>query len=479
MQKTDKIIYITHGAYSDTGLQREENQDAYGKYPEDDLDLRHARGQLFLIADGMGGHHHGREASDLAIKTILEYYQTSSQPIPLSLKKAIESANQAIYEKTQSTSDIVKMGTTCVALLMTQHSAYVAHVGDSRLYRINDDTFEQLTSDHTQVAEMKKHGILTDEEAENHPSKSVLVRALGVKSSVEVDMTEISPLRPDDYYLLCTDGLSKVNQDDIKTVVLNKEPQQACEILAELANQAGGHDNVTVQIVKVHALKREEVIDRQRKRHTARRVHRTAMWSLLFAVMLAVAAGLYAILSSTLIRNSSTEPNNAAVTESNIPDETQSWMNQAERLTSAGDLDSALAIYKTVLAESPMHLESLNGVQKIASLYKERGDEYRRQRLYDRALDSYRFAVSLMPANNEVRRLIALTEEYIENRPQFETTELSDADVSGFRTADSPGGSAANPEQQAVPAADVAFGGVKNSEWRFPELDSDEYQLSD
>ncbi|MFQ5824504.1 MAG: Stp1/IreP family PP2C-type Ser/Thr phosphatase [bacterium] len=249
----NQLLTITFGSDTHRGLIRTDNQDYCGKYPEDSLKLFSPTGQLFLVADGMGGHMGGREASHMAVSIIQQvYFSNLSGDIPKSLHKAFETANEKIYQVATSNPNLHRMGTTCTVLALKDDKAFIAHVGDSRAYLINRNKIEQLTQDHSHVAEMRRQGILTEEEAKVHPDRSILTRALGVDSTVEVDAINNIPLIAGEYFLLCSDGLAKVDNKEIKSIILSKTPQQACERLVHLANERGGEDNVTTQVIRIN-----------------------------------------------------------------------------------------------------------------------------------------------------------------------------------------------------------------------------------
>jgi serine/threonine protein phosphatase PrpC len=233
-------------------MVRSENQDAFGKFPEDDLDLATPKGQLFVIADGMGGHAGGREASRLAVEIIGESYFSSDGPIMTSLKKSFFNANQVIYDYSLNNPQFRGMGTTCIALVLHKSAAFAAHIGDSRLYRISEKNIEQLTRDHSKVAEMVRRGIITAEEGRVHPERSMLYRAMGVRHDVEFDVLNSIELGTDEYFLMCTDGLtSYLDDEELKEITLSHPLQGACDKMVDLANRRGGHDNITVQLVHV------------------------------------------------------------------------------------------------------------------------------------------------------------------------------------------------------------------------------------
>ncbi|MDZ7268249.1 MAG: protein phosphatase 2C domain-containing protein [candidate division KSB1 bacterium] len=245
-------LSIAFGSASDRGLRREENQDSFGKFPRDDASLQTPAGQLFVVADGMGGHAGGREASHMAVRIIAEtYFTDQDNDLAHRLQHALTVANQRIYQASNTRFEFFGMGTTCTALALQGNTGCIAHVGDSRAYRINPHNIEQLTRDHSKVAEMQRLGMLTAEEARHHPEKSHLYRALGIYTELEVDMIPDLQLVPGDHFLLCTDGLAKVAPGELQKIVLSHTPQRACEKLVALANARGGEDNTTVQVIRV------------------------------------------------------------------------------------------------------------------------------------------------------------------------------------------------------------------------------------
>lgn len=245
-------ITITFSHATHQGMVRTDNQDAYGKFPADSLELSTPKGLLFIVADGMGGHTAGKEASTMAVRLVCEvYFDDPSASIIESLRLAVQAANERIYQLSRDNSELRGMGTTCTALALKDDRAYLAHVGDSRAYRITRSGVEQLTKDHSKVAEMQRLGILTEEEARNHPDKSHLYRALGIAATVQADLRDDLVIGKDEYFLLCTDGLAKVEEHEIKRIVLSSAPGRACRRLIDLANQRGGGDNVTVQVIRL------------------------------------------------------------------------------------------------------------------------------------------------------------------------------------------------------------------------------------
>ncbi|CAN5712301.1 hypothetical protein BH24ACT26_BH24ACT26_17860 [soil metagenome] len=232
---------VTVGAKSDIGRVRTRNEDSYL-----------LEEPIFVVADGMGGHIAGDVASSTAVQTIADRLPSASAADPETLAQLVRDANSAIWSKAQADSSLSGMGTTCTLVFFDESRAHIAHVGDSRAYRLRDGALEQLTEDHTLVARMVKEGKLRPEDAERHPHRSVITRTLGVDSEVRVDLTTIELLEGD-RLLLSSDGLtSMLDEEDITEVVAGEsDPSVAAALLVELANEAGGEDNITVVILDV------------------------------------------------------------------------------------------------------------------------------------------------------------------------------------------------------------------------------------
>lgn len=257
MQSTREFKITTEVAASvqtDTGCVREANEDAGRHVSPNDKDVLFRKGTLTIVADGMGGHASGEIASQMAIELISEiYYADEQNPPALALKNAIETASAEIYQTSLSDEKYFGMGTTVVALVILGDTAIVAHVGDSRIYCLSGNRMEMLTLDHSQVMEMVKHGILTLDEARNHEDKNVILRAVGTQPVVEAEISTPFAVRPNDEFLLCSDGLSDMLSDDEiwETWANCRDIHAACERLIEEAKLRGGHDNITVGIVRV------------------------------------------------------------------------------------------------------------------------------------------------------------------------------------------------------------------------------------
>ncbi|HEX8186202.1 MAG TPA: Stp1/IreP family PP2C-type Ser/Thr phosphatase [Blastocatellia bacterium] len=240
---------------TDPGCQREINEDSISYLKPSDPAKLASKGMLAIVADGMGGHSAGEVASSLAVQTVSLAYYESEGDVRSSLESAFLKANQRIFETSREDDGMRGMGTTCTALVLQNGSAIAAHVGDSRLYLVRDEKIYLMTEDHSAVMEMVKQGLISLEQARHHPDKNVILRALGSKEVVEVTTwTEPFPVREGDIFLLCSDGLyDLVEDEEIKQAVLISDPHTACQRLVALARERGGPDNISVGIVRLIA----------------------------------------------------------------------------------------------------------------------------------------------------------------------------------------------------------------------------------
>lgn len=245
---------IEIASQSDVGCRRENNEDfAFYWEPESDGDFRR-KGRLAIIADGMGGYEGGQEASHLAVETILDVYEREGADGPrAALLKGFQSAHDRIRQYAEEHPEFQGMGTTCTALVVREHDMFYAHVGDSRLYLVRNDSIARLTHDHSYVGRLVDSGILRAEEAESHPQRHILTAALGAGLEISADAPdEPFRLQAGDNLVLCTDGLwSLVDEREMLRVIAGQPPAVACSELVELARARGGPDNITLEVLRV------------------------------------------------------------------------------------------------------------------------------------------------------------------------------------------------------------------------------------
>ncbi|MFY9568115.1 MAG: Stp1/IreP family PP2C-type Ser/Thr phosphatase [Acetivibrionales bacterium] len=240
---------LKYAAGTDKGLLRDINEDSYMIIPGCSDTFC-----AFVIADGLGGHNCGEIASRMAVEYIRDDFGDGGgfdcEDAGGRLEELFRRVNAAVYEKSLGSAEVSGMGTTLTMAVIAGSSLTAAHVGDSRLYLIRNGAISQLTEDHSYIGELVRKGTLTKEEAENHPRKNVITRAIGSSPDLEVDIIS-QQIEADDIYILCTDGLTNmVSESEIADIAAGSEPEHACAKLIEAANRQGGEDNITVIVIK-------------------------------------------------------------------------------------------------------------------------------------------------------------------------------------------------------------------------------------
>ncbi len=248
---------LVESAATDTGMRRSNNQDSHVIVRAPHAEAWKRRGHLFIVADGMGAHAVGELASKLACDNIPHnYFKSKEGPPAEALTKAFQQVGAQIHGKAAANKDFAGMGTTCSALRLGADGALIAHVGDSRIYRIRAGKIEQLTFDHSLAWELVRRNHMDPEQAAKVVPRNVITRSLGPDPQVEVDVEGPLPVLPGDAYLLCSDGLSgPVEDPELGAFVAHFHPEAATRYVLHLANLRGGHDNITVLVVHVGAWK--------------------------------------------------------------------------------------------------------------------------------------------------------------------------------------------------------------------------------
>ena len=234
-------------ALTDVGQRRKINQDSVYASVQPVGNLPN----LFIVADGMGGHNAGDFASRFAVNAIRESIGNSSETNPIKLiEEAVKLANRGILMEADEHEEMRGMGTTIVVTTIIDHCAYTANVGDSRLYLLGDN-LTQITKDHSLVEEMVRLGEITEEEARNHPDKNIITRAVGAAETVDIDFFDYK-VEPGGAILMCSDGLSNMVEDDEIRRILKKTipAREKARILVETANNNGGKDNIAVILIE-------------------------------------------------------------------------------------------------------------------------------------------------------------------------------------------------------------------------------------
>jgi len=236
-------------AKTDVGKARSTNEDFYYVSDEDES-LK-----LYILADGMGGYNGGEIASRLGAMSVKGYIESNFDKISYEkenilelIRNAIEYANMVVYEKSKENEELQNMGTTLEVCLIYNNRAFIGHVGDSRIYRIRKDFIRRLTQDHSYVQQLVKDGTITKEEAEHHPKKNMLMKALGCTPFVEPDVT-VKGFLKDDIIVMCSDGLTNMVSEQEIYEYVKTNINEASNQLVDRANEMGGYDNITVVVL--------------------------------------------------------------------------------------------------------------------------------------------------------------------------------------------------------------------------------------
>lgn len=235
------------GNLTDVGLVRKANEDYYGCFDTQN-------GYVFVICDGMGGHVGGAVASQTAVAAIKTYFETPQADIFVALRQSMEQANEALLQKIKEAPELDGMGTTCVLVVVKNGLVYYGHIGDSRIYIVRDGEMKAITKDHSFVQSLVDEGHITEEEAEKHPNKNQITKALGIHKTIDPSICS-EPITPSagDYFLLCSDGLTGMaSEADIRETIIdaNKNVQEKVIQLIDLAKEGGGKDNITAQLIE-------------------------------------------------------------------------------------------------------------------------------------------------------------------------------------------------------------------------------------
>jgi protein phosphatase len=233
------------GSATDVGRRRKHNEDALATFATED------GATVLVVADGMGGHLAGEVASAIAVEVLQRELARPAADPSAALGTAIERANQEIWNESRRDSAKSGMGSTIVAAILLGDRAYLANAGDSPAYLIRDGVTHQITHDHGLVAEQVEAGVISEEDAEHHPFRHILTRCLGADAEVDVELYPPRALQSGDILMLCSDGLTEhVRKREIAALAAAPDPAEAARHLVDVANQRGGHDNITVVVAR-------------------------------------------------------------------------------------------------------------------------------------------------------------------------------------------------------------------------------------
>lgn len=246
----DKIF--NHSVKTDVGLVRKANEDAAGFAPSEEVCNN---GDLFIVCDGMGGHVGGAIASNSAVQSIIDHFKSGLHDNPyIAINDAIVFANEQIFARAQAEPELKGMGTTCTVLLIRGSETFIGHVGDSRIYIQSKDKLYRITKDHSFVQTLVDQGLISDADAESHPRKNELIKALGIREFVEPEVcSKAIEAAKGDTFLMCSDGLcGLVDDQSMERVISSSETiDNKTERLISMAKTAGGHDNITVALIDI------------------------------------------------------------------------------------------------------------------------------------------------------------------------------------------------------------------------------------
>jgi protein phosphatase len=233
------------GSATDVGQRRDHNEDDLVTFPTED------GGYVLVVADGMGGHLAGEVASAKAVEILRREFQRATDDPSAALRAAIELANREIWDEAASDPEKAGMGSTVVAAVVVGSRVYLANAGDSPAYLVRGGQAEQITRDHGLVAEQVEAGIIKEEDAEHHPYRHILTRCLGAEASVEVEVYSPRELQAGDLLVLCSDGLTEhIQRGELAELIASLDPEQVARDLVNVANERGGHDNITVVVAR-------------------------------------------------------------------------------------------------------------------------------------------------------------------------------------------------------------------------------------
>ena len=399
---------------SEGGSKHPENLDRFGSFPEKRSYFATAKGKLFLMADAKV-HTPEFNASQMAIETIQQnYFSYPSEDIAFCLQRAFDIANRKIYQHAQTNSLDRKVGTTCSALVLTDKYAYIAHVGDSRIFRVSFRKTELLTSEHTRVIEMmsrNEDGLVTVGGKPPYKTRTALTRALGVKLGVKVDVAKV-PVSRDEYFVLCSDGLKSLDDNDIRNVVLSSSPNHACRRLIDMARARGGTDSATVQIIKIYQ-EFENQQDQSKQIETYAHVATPPVErsNLIPGVLL---FGMI-ILFGMLYRDSITTKLPEVVEKLNpvthymevnkpapavkAPDD----LEKGFAFLDEGELSQAQTYFQRVLATDKGNQAALRGIEIIAARHEQTANLYFSKGSWASALSYYKQASFLKPNDRQLK----------------------------------------------------------------------------
>ncbi len=432
---------ISEKSYGVSHPSRESFVEIFGraaKFPKEHSFLSTNKGQLFIVADLKTQQPLGADVVEMVINIIQEnYFSYPSDDAAFSLQRAFDIANRQLYQYAQTHNLHKKFGITCSALVLKDKYAYIAHVGDTRVYHVSIRKIEQLTQDHTRVIEFLPPKNGDTQEHNGAHKRSVVTRALGIQLGVKIDTVNRIPIHRDEYFILCSPGIRHLGEDKIKNVVLSSSPQNACDRLTQFVEERTGRKDTVIQIVKIYNFYQDVVLDENGQYQVADQEAESeesshvnslsTRWSYLpIYIMLVLLMGMIIFLLhnteftdfSHYVKKKMRQYdllNYVELEEASSAAMEEMQLATAREYVAANHLKEAEAIYSAILkAYRGKHPQARAGLIQIASTYRERGDYYRKRHQWTRALRYYTAASRILPENRTLQKLIADTQSHLQ-----------------------------------------------------------------
>lgn len=391
-----------------------------GNFPQERLT---PKGQLFVVADDFGDFGEGKQARKLTVDIIQQaYYSDPNQDVAQCLKRSFEDANRLVHELFNDGGERERLSISCTALVLTRDRVYLANTGDNRAYRLTRDTHNGHNGSYRAGDRKSPAENFPRDTTASRSERSGLCGALGVAPSLEVQIEQDVPLQPGDCYLLCNDPLTRLDEQEIKQIVLSNSPPKACQKLLRLATRSGCKEKINAQVIQVKSVPR-----RPRLNVTLPTVRRIRWVYPAFTMLLAFMAVLFSFqqqnedqqvaASEVLFRQNEwlwQTPANAWEQEVVEAESVNELLSQAAALFHAGALDGALSTYRAALRASPMNPTAGLGIRQVLDVYKARADSLFDHNSYQAALKLYQEAARWQPNDESLKHRIAVCEQKLQ-----------------------------------------------------------------
>ncbi|RMF57989.1 MAG: hypothetical protein D6748_09945 [Calditrichaeota bacterium] len=422
------------------------------KFPKDHSFLSTHKGQLFIIAELKAQQQVSSKIVDDVIKIIQEnYFSYPSDDVAFSLQRAFDIANRQMYQYAKTYGLHKKVGITCSALVLKDKYAYIAHVGDARIYHVNLRKITQLTQDHTRIIEYMAPTNGKGDTQQDHHKRSVVTKALGIQLGIKIDTIHRIPIHRDEYFLLATQGIKVLKNDELKNIVLSSSPQNACQKITRLVEERTDKHDTVVQIVKIYNYYEDVMFDENGKQRvngepnshskTPQVSTISTRWSFLPLVItsiLFIMVLMFLFFKTNPIKNLPHHIKDflhryELMTTVEV-EEASSWAMEQMQLATAREylaankLDKAEKIFSAILkAHGGKHPQARMGLEQIASKYQSIGNRYRRQGNWKRALSYFKAARRLNPNAPGISILISQAQRKINQAQRQKSSSIPSA----------------------------------------------------